>query len=77
MIEDVFEGVFRFLGRFLGYFIMEILFELLIKGPGYFISKLFTTSDPDPDGLMVVLVGLMFWVIVGVLSYSVYINISG
>jgi len=75
MIEDVFEGIFRVIGRFIGYFIIEIVFEILLKGTGYFITRLFTKNDPNPEGLLVIFVGTVFWVIVFILAYSIYVNI--
>ena len=72
MIEDVVEGIFRVVGRFIGQIFIEIVFELLIKGPGYFISKVFTKHDPNPDGFVVVITGILFWVVVGFGFYSIY-----
>lgn len=75
MIEDVFEGIVRVIGRLIGYFVIEIVFEILIKGTGYFITRLFTKNDPNPEGLLVIFVGAVFWVIVSALAYSIYVNI--
>lgn len=75
MIEDVFEGLFRIIGRLIGYFIVEIVFEILIKGTGYFITRLFTKNDPNPEGFLVIFVGAVFWVIISALAYSIYVNI--
>lgn len=75
MIEDVFEGLFKIVGRFIGYIIIEIVFEILIRGTGYFITKLFTKNDPDSEGLLVVFVGFIFWIIMFGLAYSIYVNI--
>lgn len=60
MIEDVFEGLFRIIGRLIGYFITEIMFEILIKGTSYFITRLFTKNDPNPEGFLVIFVGALF-----------------
>lgn len=76
MIEDVVEGIFKILARFMGQIFIEIIFELLLKGPGYFISKQFTKRDPDPDGFIVIITGIIFWVVVGVSVYSIYSNIG-
>lgn len=75
MIEDVFEGMFRVIGRLIGYFVIEIVFEILLKGTGYFITRLFTKNNPNPEGLLVIFVGAVFWVIVSALAYSIYVNI--
>lgn len=60
MIEDVFEGLFRIIGLLIGYFITEIMFEMLIKGTVYFITRLFTKNDPNPEGFLVISVGALF-----------------
>lgn len=73
MIEDVVGGVFRFIGSV----IADVVFELLIKGPGYLVVKQFSKRSPNPDGFIVVLVGLLFWAFVGVAGYFVYQEISG
>ena len=75
MIEDVFEGIFKVVGRFIGYIVVEIVFEILIKGTGYFITSFFTKNDPDPEGLLVIFVGAVFWAIISALAYSIYVNI--
>ena len=75
MIEGVFEGLFRIIGRLIGYFITEIMFEILIKGTGYFITRLFTKNDPNPEGFLVISVGALFWIIISALAYSIYVNI--
>ena len=75
MIEDIFEGLFRIIGRLIGYVIVEIIFEILIKGTGYFITRLFTKNDPNPEGFLVILVGIIFWVIISALAHSIYVNI--
>lgn len=75
MIEDVVEGVFRILGRFIGQVFIEIILELLIKGPGYFIARTFKKCDPD--GVIVVVTGILFWVVVSLGVYSIYSSIEG
>ena len=77
MIEDVVEGIFRALGRFIGQMFLEVIFEVLLKGPGYFLSKLFTKDNPDPDGFVVIITGIVFWFVVGFGVYSIYSNIGG
>jgi hypothetical protein len=76
MIEEVVGGIFKVLGRFIGQFIIEVLFELLLKGPGYLISKQFTKSDPNPDGFIVLLCGLLFWLVIGFGTYGIYSTIG-
>ena len=72
MIEDVLEGIFRVLGRLIGQIFIEIVFEVLLKGPGYFISGLFTKGDQDPDRFVVVITGFIFWLVVGFSFYGIY-----
>lgn len=72
MIEEVAGGVFKVVARFLGYILLEIILELLLKGPGYFISKQFTKHDPDYDGVIVVFTGFMFWIVLGLSVYGIY-----
>jgi hypothetical protein len=74
MVDEIVGGIFKVLGRFIGQFFIEIIFEILLKGPGYFISKQFTKNDPDPDGFIVVLTGFFFWLFVGGACYALYNN---
>lgn len=74
MIEDVFEGLFKIIGRLIGYIIIEIVFELVIKIPGYYITKVFSKNNPDPDGLMIILVGFLFWAIIVAGVYHISIT---
>ena len=57
MVEEVFEGFFRVIGRLITQVIIEFVFEILIKGPGYFITKQFTVEKPEIDSATVVFVG--------------------
>jgi len=72
MIEEVFEGFFKLVARLIGQIFIELIFEILIKGPGYFIIKLFSVAAPDPDSAKVIFTGILFWVIIGLSSYGVY-----
>jgi hypothetical protein len=67
IVGEVAGGVLRFIGRIL----LEGVFELLTKGVGYFICRPFK-RNVDPDGGLVVFVGLSFWVAVGGIGYAVY-----
>jgi len=60
-------GIFKFIGRFFA----EFIIELLIKGSGYFICSRFS-KRVDPDGILVVVVGLVFLCLVGVGILMVY-----
>ena len=61
-------GVLRFFGQIFA----EIIFEFLIKGAGYTACRL-VKKDANPDGVLVVFVGVFFWLLViclGVIAYS-------
>ncbi|WP_226661180.1 hypothetical protein [Microbulbifer aggregans] len=77
MIDDAIGGIFKVVGRFIVQIFYELLFELMVKGPGYFISKKLINRDPDPDGLVVVITGFTFWLIIGAGAYEVYKLASG
>ena len=64
---EVLGGIFRLVGELF----LQIVVELLIKGPGYFICRLFR-KEVNPDGAAVVFVGLLFWVLIGSGIYVVY-----
>ena len=64
-------GVFKVIGRA----IAEVIIEIFIKGIGYLICRPFSRSV-NPDGLLVVSVGVFFWVIIFVSLYIAYEFIS-
>ena len=66
-VADLIEVVARFIGRL----IIEVLIEFLCKGMGYLICRKFN-EDIDPDGFIVLIVGLLFWVIVIVSAVLIY-----
>jgi|TARA_B110001469_G_scaffold108866_1_gene109700 hypothetical protein len=49
----------------------------LIKTPGYFITKIFVKRDPNPDGLVVIIMGIAFWAAIGFGGYVIYSAIGG
>lgn len=61
--------------RAIGSTIVEIVLEIAVRGPGYLICRQFK-SDIDPEGGWVVVVGVMFWVILGVIGYFSYSCLS-
>ena len=67
IVGELLGGVFKFLGRLF----IEFVIELIIKGSGYLICRMFS-KDVDPDGVLVILVGLMFIGMVGWGIYFVY-----
>lgn len=77
LIGEAAHGLLRGLGRLLsplGRFAVEILVhfmgELLIQGTGYAIYRRFK-ADVSPEGGLSILVGLLFWSLVGVAAYFV------
>ncbi len=76
MIEEVVEGFFKFAARIIGQIFIELIFEILIKGPGYFIVKLFSVEAPDTDSARVIFTGVLFWLLIGFGSYGVYSAVS-
>ena len=60
-------GIVRVVGRIL----FEIFFEIIIQGTGYVLVR---TVRPKtaPDDTICAVVGLLFWVFVGVGGYFVY-----
>lgn len=66
VVGELLAGAVRLLGRFL----VEVVFEFLIKGAGYIVCRLLSRKKPDPDSAPVVVVGVVFWVAVGVGVYA-------
>lgn len=64
------------LGEVVGHVLVEVVLELLIKGPGFFIARLFK-EDVDPDGAWSIVVGLLFWGLLGGLGYFLYGAVAG
>ena len=67
VVGEVAGGVLKFIGRL----ILEVVFEFLIKGAGYILCRSFGRRKLDPDGGLVVAVGLAFWVAVGIGIYAI------
>ncbi len=67
IIGEVAGGVLRFIGRML----LDVVFELLVKGVGYLICRPFK-HNIDPDGALVILVGFVFWGLMGGVVYAVF-----
>lgn len=58
-------------------FFLKIILAFSIKSPGYFIVKLFAKRDPNPDGFVVIVMGIAFWAAIGVGGYVIYSNAGG
>ncbi|WP_372865451.1 hypothetical protein [Spongiibacter sp.] len=61
--------------RLLGHVLVELVFEVLIKGLGYALCRPFCASL-NPDGWRVTVVGLLAWVALALIGYSVYSHMS-
>ncbi len=61
------------IGRFIGHIFFELVLEFLIKGPGHIIVKTITKKETDPDGFWAVIIGILFWVLIGI---GVYYSVS-
>ncbi|MET1254867.1 hypothetical protein [Aliikangiella maris] len=64
---ELLSGLFRLIGRFF----VEIIFEILTKSTGYAICQIFS-KRVDPDGVLVVVVGLSFLSLIGLLIFFIY-----
>jgi hypothetical protein len=71
LASEVFGGVIRFLGQILG----QIVAEILIRGPGYFICRIFD-KHIDSESIWVFLAGVLFWIFVGFGGHYVYAQIT-
>jgi hypothetical protein len=71
-LEALAEGLLKGIFRFMAHIVIEVLFELAIKGPGYFLAKRITGNEQNVDGWKVVILGLLFWLMIGTLGYYVY-----
>ncbi|MCW8875529.1 MAG: hypothetical protein OQJ89_03415 [Kangiellaceae bacterium] len=72
MIDDFVGGIAKLIGRVIYQIFIEIILEIIIKGPGYILYKLVKGQEPDPDGISVFILGMLFWVLMG---YGVYLVI--
>jgi hypothetical protein len=64
---DAIGGIFRVAGRIL----IEVFFELLIKGAGYVLIRMIKPK-PAPTETECAIVGLLFWLAVGIGGYYIY-----
>lgn len=67
IVGEVAGGVLKFIGRVF----FEVIFEFLVKGAGCVLCRSFGRRKLDPDGALVVVVGLAFWVAVGLGIYGI------
>lgn len=73
IVGEVCSGLFRFIVRF----IAEAVFEILVLKVGFFICQRFS-KNVKPNGLAVVLVGLLFWfaIIFAVIGLKSFIDVD-
>jgi hypothetical protein len=54
--------------------VLELLFEIALKLPGCAIVKCFRPkAEIEPDGCLVVVCGLVFWLLVGLSIWAVVV----
>lgn len=70
MIGDVVGELAGSVLKFTGRVLLEVVFEFLIKGTGYVLCCPFSRNKPNPDGWLVVAVGLTFWTAIGIGIYA-------
>jgi hypothetical protein len=68
---EVLGGVVRFIGGL----IVDVVLEIAIRGPGYLICRLFK-KNIDAESNWVVVTGIVFWLLVGVVAYFFYSYLS-
>ena len=59
----------------MGNILLEVALEFLIRGPGHLLCKSFK-RNVNPEGALVVLVGIAFWAIVAVGAWFIYQEVS-
>ena len=67
VLAEVAGGALRFIGRLS----LEVVYEFLIKGAVYLLCRAFGGRKVDPDGGVVLVAGLAFWLAAGVGIYFV------
>ena len=60
-------GIVRVVGRIL----FEVFFEFIIQGTGYVLVRT-VRPKTEPDDTVCTVVGLLFWVVVGIGGYFTY-----
>ncbi len=64
------EGTVRGTIRFFTYILIDIAIDTLIRGPGYLIMKWAFKTSADSDSFRVLIVGMLFWGLIGIGVYS-------
>jgi hypothetical protein len=72
-LEALAEGLLKGIFRLVTHFVVEVVLELAIKGPGYFLVKRITGQELVEDDWKVMVCGLCFWLLLGLLGYYAYL----
>lgn len=78
-LGDLATGMVAALAKFASRFFVDLVFEIAFKGTGYFILARLGGArhgDPDPDGLAVAVIGVLFWTLVGFGAFEIYQVVS-
>jgi len=71
-MDEIIEVIIKFIGRTIAYIFVQFIFEKLVKGAGFLIAKLIFKSNPDLEGWLVVVCGIVFWILIIIaLFYSI------
>ena len=76
VIAELAGGFLRAVGRVLAEILLHIVGEVAIQGMGYLICRPFKPSI-KADGVLATVIGLAFWVFVGVVVYLAFELFSG
>ncbi len=69
-LELLTEGLLGGILRVLAWFFIEIVLHILVRGLGYLICRPFSRVELDSG--VATLVGIMAWVLIGVLIHQVF-----
>lgn len=72
VIDELAGGLLRVVARFIGEILVSLIFEIIIKGPGYIIVKFLSKPKSEPGEGVSTVVGILFWLLVGCISFYVY-----
>jgi len=72
-LGDIAAGLFEIIVRL----IVEVLLEIIVKGPGYVLVRISKGKEAEPDGALVITLGVTFWLLIGLGAFFVYLIMSG
>jgi len=61
--------------RVIGHILIDVVLDVAVKGLGYLVCKFFSKS-PEPDGVIVILVGVATWLVIFALVFIAYQTIN-